>query len=276
MNLFHVSTRLVERLRVGRVFVAGDASHIHSPVGGQGMNTGMQDVFNLGWKLALALRGRGGEALLDSYHGERHPNAMTLLRATERATRAMIGQGFVASVVRAAAMTVLGNFDFVRDKVALGLSELPVGYRGSPLCVESGPGGMEPHAGDRAPDAEGLSRFPGQTRRLFQWWGQDLQHQLLVFAGPDPTRERVCELLPLVREINSEHTDLLNAVLVRPGTGKAGDEPVLFDPQRQAHDRYGAREECLVLVRPDGYIGFRVRPADGEALRRHLGAVYGP
>jgi hypothetical protein len=144
MNLFHVSSRLVERLRVGRVFVAGDAAHIHSPVGGQGMNTGMQGTFNLGWKLALALRGRGGEALLDSYHGERHPNAMTLLRATERATRAMIGQGFVASVVRAAAMTVLGNFDFVRDKVALGLSELPVGYRGSPLCVESGPGGMSP------------------------------------------------------------------------------------------------------------------------------------
>jgi hypothetical protein len=274
--LFHVSSRLVERLRVGRVLVAGDAAHIHSPVGGQGMNTGMQDAFNLGWKLALGLRGRGGEALLDSYHGERHPNAMTLLRATERATRAMIGQGFVASVVRAAAMTVLGNFDFVRDKVALGLSELPVGYRGSPLCVESGPGGMEPHAGDRAPDAEGLSRFPGQTRRLFRWWGQDLQHQLLVFAGPDPTRERVCELLQLVREINSEHTDLLNAVLVRPGTGKARDVPVLFDPRRQAHDRYGAPEECLVLVRPDGYIGFRVRPADGEALRRHLGAVYGP
>jgi 3-(3-hydroxy-phenyl)propionate hydroxylase len=178
MNLFHVSSRLVERLRVGRVFVAGDAAHIHSPVGGQGMNTGMQDAFNLGGDLALALRRRGGEALLDSYHGERHPNAMTLLRATERATRAMIGQGFVASVVRAAAMTVLGNFDFVRAKVALGLSELPVGYRGSPLCVESGPGGMEPHAGDRAPDAEGLSRFPGQTRRLFQWWGQDLLHQL--------------------------------------------------------------------------------------------------
>jgi hypothetical protein len=265
MNLFHVSSRLVERLRVGRVFVAGDAAHIHSPVRGQGMNTGMQDAFNLGWKLALALRGRGGEALLASYRGKRHPNAMTLLRATDRATRAIIGQGFVASAVRAAATMVLGNFDFVRDKVALALSEPPVGYRGSPLCVESGPGGMELHAGDRAPDAEGLSRFPGQTRRLFEWWGQDLLHQLLVFAGPEPTRERVCELLQLVREINSEHTDLLNAVLVRPGTGKAGDEPVLFDPQRQAHDRYGACEECLVLVRRDGYIGFRVRPADGEA-----------
>ena len=80
----------------------------------------------------------------------------------------------------------------------------------------------------------------------------------------------------LPREINSAHTDLLNAVLVRPGTEKAGDKPVLFDPQHQAHDRYEAREECLILVRPDGYIGFRVRPADGEALRRHLGAVYSP
>jgi len=75
LTTFDIHHAIVPRYRLGRVFPAGDSAHIHSPAGGQGMNTGMQDAYNLAWKLALAVRGRGTEELLESYHAERHPVA---------------------------------------------------------------------------------------------------------------------------------------------------------------------------------------------------------
>ena len=82
LSRFHSDERQVPRYRVGRVFLAGDAAHCHSPAGGQGMNTGMQDAANLGWKLAAAVHGWGGEELLDSYHAERHPVGRQVLRSS--------------------------------------------------------------------------------------------------------------------------------------------------------------------------------------------------
>ncbi len=80
MSRFHSDERQAERYRVGRVFLAGDAAHVHSPAGGMGMNTGLQDAANLGWKLAAAVQGRGGDRLLDTYHDERHPVGQMVLR----------------------------------------------------------------------------------------------------------------------------------------------------------------------------------------------------
>src|SRR4029450_8277685 len=82
-----VHHRLADHYRVGRLMLAGDAAHVHSPVGGQGMNTGIQDAFNLAWKLALGGRGRASDALLDSYHVERHAVAVATLSDTHFATR---------------------------------------------------------------------------------------------------------------------------------------------------------------------------------------------
>src|SRR5882757_3637479 len=82
LSRFHSDERQVPRYRVGRVFLAGDAAHCHSPAGGQGMNTGLQDAANLGWKLAAAVRGWGDDALLDSYHSERHPVGRAVLRSS--------------------------------------------------------------------------------------------------------------------------------------------------------------------------------------------------
>src|SRR6185369_15860521 len=84
LSRFHSDERQVERYRTGRVFLAGDAAHIHSPAGGQGMNTGLQDAANLGWKMALVHAGYARTELLDSYHAERHPVGKRLLRTTDR------------------------------------------------------------------------------------------------------------------------------------------------------------------------------------------------
>ncbi|GAA4993792.1 FAD-dependent monooxygenase [Kitasatospora paranensis] len=145
-SVFRISHRLVDRYRSGRVFVAGDAAHIHPPTGAQGMNTGIQDAYNLGWKLALAVRGRAGDRLLDSYHAERHP----------------IGEEVVGRTVRHARAGV-GTDGESLETVLLREAQLLVNYRGGPLTGPDGSGG-DVQPGDRAPDCGGCARPWPPTR----------------------------------------------------------------------------------------------------------------
>jgi 2-polyprenyl-6-methoxyphenol hydroxylase-like FAD-dependent oxidoreductase len=296
LSVFHISSRIVERFRVGRVFLAGDAAHIHSPAGGQGMNTGMQEVFNLAWKLAMRLRGQASDALLETYDAERRPHAQSLLLTTHRATQVMMSTSSAASWLKQSVLAVAGTFDLLPEKIAGQISDLKINYRHGPLSAEESidlgkwlqaylgsqqPGpqsrlafSLGPHAGDRAPDAEGLSRTPGEHHRLFDCCGNNLRHQVLIFAGESTTHARLAQLDQTVRDLNARDPQLLQAALIRCGLGQADDQ-TLFDTQRLAHARYGARYECLYLIRPDGHIAFRSQPVDLAALDRYWARAYG-
>jgi hypothetical protein len=130
------------------VFLAGDAAHIHSPAGGQGMNTGIQDAYNLGWKLAAVARG-ASPALLDTYEAERRPVAAHVLALSNVRLRRMLEDNDVPT--RRDASTI----------------QLDVGYRGSVLARDDRDGTARLRAGDRAPDATGLATVDGE-RRLFE------------------------------------------------------------------------------------------------------------
>jgi hypothetical protein len=118
LSRFHSDERQVPAYRVGRVFLAGDAAHCHSPAGGQGMNTGMQDAANLGWKLAAAVAGWGGEALLDSYHAERHPVGRQVLRSSGLLVRLALVRPWWARMAR--------------NTIAPAIVRLPIVRTGSP------------------------------------------------------------------------------------------------------------------------------------------------
>jgi 2-polyprenyl-6-methoxyphenol hydroxylase-like FAD-dependent oxidoreductase len=148
MSLWRANVRMVDRYRQDRVFLAGDAAHVHSPAGGQGMNTGIQDAYNLGWKLAAVLRG-ADEQLLDTYQSERLPIAAGVLG---------ISNELMASTVAA------GTITFRRDERT---SQLDLNYRNSSLSQEWRPHGDAPRAGDRAPDAPGLIGPDGSPGRMF-------------------------------------------------------------------------------------------------------------
>src|SRR5262249_9370991 len=138
-SFYRISHRLVTRYRVGRIFLAGDAAHLHPPLGGQGLNTGVQDAYNLAWKLALAVTGRAAAGLLDTYEAERRAGGLDLVEGTTgRLNRVLAGD--------------LGEQEPIRDD-----SQLFVNYRTSPIVVPS-PVATEVQAGDRAPDALGLRR----------------------------------------------------------------------------------------------------------------------
>ena len=155
-SYFRIHRRLADSYRSGRVLLAGDAAHIHSPLGGQGMNTGIGDAENLAWKLALVISGRADESLLDTYEAERRPIAKDVLESTSGLTEIVMGGSRIARFVRDRVAVPLLNRGWVQRLIAKKASQLQVSYRDGPL----GAGrlrrlpGLRP--GDRVPDREGM------------------------------------------------------------------------------------------------------------------------
>jgi len=137
-SYFRIHHRHATRLRVGRIFIAGDAAHIHSPFGGQGMNTGLHDIWNLVWKLDLSLRGHGGEQLLDSYGIERLPIIKDVIQTTDFLTKVMGTPNKFAQALRDTVIPMVSRLAPFQHAFVQRLSELGIAYRGSPIV--EGPG----------------------------------------------------------------------------------------------------------------------------------------
>src|SRR5208282_1052156 len=171
MAYFKIHRRQASAYRAGRAFLAGDAAHIHSPAGGQGMNTGLQDAYNLAWKLALTMKGLAKPALLDSYGAERHAVGRAVLKFSDTMTRVMELRNPVAASIRNRLAPVLSGSDMFRDAATRRVAELEINYRESPIVGEYHEGlfaslasfGGTPRAGDRALDAEGLRLRDGKS-----------------------------------------------------------------------------------------------------------------
>ena len=148
LSSFRINERKVKHYRAGRIFLAGDAAHVHSPAGGQGMNTGMQDAFNLAWKLAMAARGMGGERLLDSYDGERGAVGDAVLKNAGRLTAAATLKNPAARAIRNAVAHVALGVTPIRKAIVGTLSEIEIGYPNSEINGPRRPG-LKPNPGGR-------------------------------------------------------------------------------------------------------------------------------
>lgn len=260
---FSVQSRRADHFRAGRVLLAGDAAHIHSPAGAQGMNTGIQDAVNLGWKLALVCQGQAAHGLLDSYERERLPVASSVLRMTNRAFRVATSSSpflrYARPRVAAAAAPVALRLRVVRKVGFRVISQLSIRYRGSPLSVEGHPRLRRgPHAGDRFPDAPvTVDGTPSTLHGSLSPTGFDL---LLCGPADSWTGRAHVDRWPGVR-------------LTR--LSAAGGPGVWADPTGQARRRLGlgAVDSAHYLVRPDGYIGYRARGTDLSGLRAYLESV---
>jgi len=254
MTHFRLHHRQASHYRAGRVFLAGDAAHIHSPVGAQGMNTGMQDAWNLGWKLAFVARRAADASLLDSYEAERWPVGHALLRYTDRIfglfTRAMSSGGLASwvrrNVIPRIAPAVI-RAEWLRTFAFRFVSELGIGYRKSDAVVEGTPAlDRGPRAGDRLPDAAVMLNGRATT----------LQHELVG--------SRLHVLLCGGAEAFSESADALERITQRYGDSVAvrrlSRSPALdtlVDASGAALARLGVRASGVYVVRPDGYVGYR-------------------
>ena len=166
LSSFRCHLRSTTSYRRGRVMLAGDAAHIHSPAGGQGMNTGMMDAHNLAWKLALVVDGRAPDSLLDTYGQERVPVASSVLGFTDKLTGLLTMRSRAKRAVRDTVIPVVSRVPVVQCGAARKLSQLSVAYPRSPLVQPDGHG-RRPKPGDRFPDADVRSeRGPARLHHL--------------------------------------------------------------------------------------------------------------
>jgi len=303
---FVLHRRAVDRYRAGRCFVVGDAAHLHSPAGGQGMNTGVQDAVNLAWKLAMTLRGEGTPALLESYDAERRPVGVRVLKGTDWATRLIAARNPLARAARDAALASLGKVDAVRRRISREVAELTVSYRESPIvadgragrfvaAVQEGATGFNasqafaggPRAGDRMPDPPLSQSDPetGLPMRLSDVVFRDEaeseaagRHVLLVFQGTKP-ESGAFRVDFLVEDFVPPHlASRVRPILVEPRVpfeaSPAWRGERLADPANALHRRFGAEGACVYLIRPDGFIGYRARPLDPMGFREYVKRIF--
>jgi 2-polyprenyl-6-methoxyphenol hydroxylase-like FAD-dependent oxidoreductase len=258
-STYRIHHRRAARFRDRRCFLLGDAAHIHSPVGAQGMNTGLQDAYNLAWKLALVVRGGASESLLDTYEAERIPVAQALLSSTDKGFSILVSGNPLASAFRTHILPrLLARAMHVAKARTIAfrtISQIGIQYRSS-RASESLPGLPEaaPRAGDRFPWLR-LSLTPGGPAEDFFPRLDDTRFNLVVF-GENGAGVGV----PAV----AAPRDLLRTHVV---PNDASNESVLV--------RAGIPRPSFYLLRPDGYIGLCGPRLDAATIERYLSARLG-
>jgi 2-polyprenyl-6-methoxyphenol hydroxylase-like FAD-dependent oxidoreductase len=260
---YRVGYGIVPRYGSGSVFLAGDAAHMHPPIGAQGMNTGIQDAHNLAWKLALVLSDRTSSHLLESYDAERRPVGEEVVdRAAHRADHALWEQ------------------DDLRFDQSVSDSQLFVHYRDSPWVVDDvtdGAMARGPQAGDRAVEARGLRRAgvrePVRLKELLRGSGHTLLFYFDRGSGAD-VYERCAEMADVLQVRYGRQVVVYG--IVEPGGRIVDFErfPLLADAAGDFKATYDVTGSCLHLIRPDAHVGYRSDRIDAERLETYLRPVF--
>jgi 2-polyprenyl-6-methoxyphenol hydroxylase-like FAD-dependent oxidoreductase len=235
LSCFEIHHGQVPEYRAGRIFLAGDAAHIHSPAGGQGMNTGMQDAFNLSWKLAEVIKGDAGDPLLDSYNAERHPVGKRVIDFTSTLTKVGTLKG-LARVARNALVKVVGHIPPAVRVMASNITETNIAYKDSPAVLTSGPSHAKVSAGQHVPHIADAT----------------LQKQLGVASGPGHT---VLTIAGNKAAPAAGPAGQMQVLIAADDTPVGGYDAVVADPRGLIAKRFGLPDGGRVVVRPDGYIG---------------------
>jgi len=243
-SVYKVHSRHVSKFSEGRCFLAGDSAHIHTPAGAQGMNTGIQDGYNLAWKLAAALKSGAGEKLLATYNEERLPNAHRLLQTTDRIFQFGASDEAVVAFFRTKIFPYIANLalniDAVKNFIFPLISQIGINYHDSSLS--SGGRGFNVKAGDRMPyiEIEGESIY----KRL-----HEPRFHLLVFWDGSGPRPDASTGLDRLFDVN------------------------VFPLYPKVVETFGTSQTFTVLLRPDNYVGYISAGADIEEARSYLNRV---
>jgi 2-polyprenyl-6-methoxyphenol hydroxylase-like FAD-dependent oxidoreductase len=248
-STYRIHHRSAARFRYRRCFLLGDAAHIHSPVGAQGMNTGLQDAYNLGWKLALVVKAQASEALLETYEDERIPVARRLLNTTDRAFKLVVADNWLAGLFRTKILARIAAFAMSRKVIQefafRTVSQIGINYRKSPLSKSLQPlHAAAPQAGDRFPWLQLQLKAGGPVEDLYLKL-DDTKFNLIVIGQ---LVEKVPGLGGLMNVYGIPSVPVNSLELIR-----------LHVPQ-----------PSFYLLRPDGHVGLCGRQLEPAAVSRHI------
>lgn len=232
---FHCHTKVATTFRAGRILIAGDAAHVCSPFQGHGMNTGIQDAFNLAWKLALVCQGRADAALLDSYGAERRPVAQRIADSGDEVEHAQTTTDPVERRERDRQFRAVFADPTARHHEAIAEAELDIDYGGSPIVMD---------AGQRLPDTIRLA-----DGRWLHAHAHRAGHTALIVGGPTTTEAAITRV---AGEVD------VDGIVVEATVTSRLDAP--------SADLLGVRDATLLVVRPDGHVGLRADRAHRRAL----------
>jgi len=244
-STYKVHTRHVNKFSEGRCFLAGDSAHIHTPAGAQGMNTGIQDGYNLAWKLALVLDRDANEKLLDTYNEERLPNAEALMKTTDRFFNLAAGKNLFFAFARLYIFPYVGQFLFglnaVKRFVFPRISQIAINYRKSSLSKSHGSFNVQ--AGDRMPwiEVDGRSIYDDLREPRFH---------LVIFS------DGKTDIPPLPDE------------LMKQWMGQIDSHFFTFEPR--VAEIFGTSRSFFLILRPDNYIGLISDEFSPEIVQRYL------
>lgn len=270
---FWIHNRMVANMREGSVFFVGDAAHTHSPAGGQGMNTGMQDAYNLAWKLALVIKGESEVRLLDTYQEERCSIAKQVLNDTEKMTKIILIKSDFMRFLRFVLIKLALGIHKLQHKFLMKLTQLTMRYSNSSIIDYHGKANKKgPFPGEYAPDVLYINKEGNEKRLLDIIRGTT--HHLLLFTGKKPSEEALENIHSLYNWVLSRNTHMKVTVITHPKVFNRFAMHCELDANSSLHIAYNARQPCFYLIRPDKYVGCCSKNLDKNIIETYLKKIF--
>lgn len=265
---FWIHEHVVNQYASQRVFLLGDAAHEHSPVGGQGMNTGIQDAYNLCWKLAFVEKNYADQKLLKSYEEERLPIAKVLVQETTKATNIIVTRSLFLKTLRLLALKCVTLFPFLQKRMAKVMSELEINYSASHFVeeTEGWSGGIAP--GWRIPlcTIHEKEKIISLQKKL----ATD-KYTMIVFTGKEDLSKN--EVFSFIESIKNKYSHLIDVLVVSKRGQNSENDKIIYDHKGIFYKKFAVSEPCFYLVRPDQYVGFRCNKLSEELLNNYFDKI---
>lgn len=245
ISTFWIHGKIIKQMRKGLIFFAGDAAHIHSPLGGQGMNTGLQDVYNLAWKIAAVLQGQAKPSLLNSYHAERYPVIKKIVKNNNTYTKLMIAEKTFSKKLAGMIKKINKPNHSLAKKIAMELTQLNIQYLRSPIIKYNQSKSDFIKPGQHAPNVKITDK-----RTLYECL-DNTKHNILIFSGL-AKKNNLSALIELKNMLDKNFSDTVKTHIISlENTSQA-----IHDLNSKLHQYYNATKAHVLILRPDHYIAY--------------------
>lgn len=261
ISAFWIHSKIVPYMRHHSIFLAGDAAHTHSPAGGQGMNAGLQDAYNLAWKLALVIENKAKKSILDSYQLERHSIVKKIVEQTEKFTQMMLFDKTFFTKLHKFSQSIADVK--IAKKMMRKLTQMDNHYQDSPIIdyPEKMPA-KSPQPGECAPDV-----IIDKSKNLYQYFCHPC-HNVLLFSGLTPEKDKLEAMVILQNKIKQTFPDLIKSYIISKNS--LNIENFILDAKDTIHNNYHIKNSAIYVIRPDNYIAYYSENFDIKSLERFL------